>query len=372
MALTQRGLKAWCAVHKWTSLVATLFLLLLCVTGLPLIFYEEIHALTRAPELNTARDTGTAQRYADIMSAATAAKPGTVPLYLSWDEDPRKPLVYAFLAPAVDAPNEQLETLQFDTRSGKHLDAPPIDEGVMALLLDLHTSLLLGLPGTLLIGLIGLVFIVALVSGVVVYAPFMRKLPFGTVRRSNSSRVRWLDTHNFVGIVTTGWVGAVAVTGFILAMETPITLLWQRDQLAELTAPYKDTATPDKMVPVDAAIAAAQRAAPASGLSFVAWPGTKFSSHHHYLVALKGNTPLTEKLVRVALVDASTGNLTALRETPWYVTAAFLSAPLHFGDYGQMPLKIIWALLDAATIIVLISGLVLWRRRAPMPQESAP
>ncbi len=32
----------------------------------------------------------------------------------------------------------------------------------------------------------GLLFVVAIVSGVAVYGPFMRKLSFGTVRRSGS------------------------------------------------------------------------------------------------------------------------------------------------------------------------------------------
>jgi len=36
---------------------------------------------------------------------------------------------------------------------------------------------------------------------------------------------------------------------------------------------------------------------------------------------------------------------------------------LHFGDYGGLPLKIIWALLDLVTITVLGSGLYLWLRR---------
>jgi uncharacterized iron-regulated membrane protein len=48
------------------------------------------------------------------------------------------------------------------------------------------------------------------------------------------------------------------------------------------------------------------------------------------------------------------------------MSALLLSQPLHFGDYGGMPLKIIWAFLDIATIIVLAGGLYLWlaRRRA--------
>jgi uncharacterized iron-regulated membrane protein len=39
--------------------------------------------------------------------------------------------------------------------------------------------------------------------------------------------------------------------------------------------------------------------------------------------------------------------------------------PLHFGDYGGMPFKIIWAVLDVITIMVLGSGLYLWLWRAP-------
>jgi uncharacterized iron-regulated membrane protein len=52
---------------------------------------------------------------------------------------------------------------------------------------------------------------------------------------------------------------------------------------------------------------------------------------------------------------------------PWYVSALFLSQPLHFGDYGGMPLKIIWAILDIITIVILWTGLYLWlRRRKPV------
>ena len=40
--MTARSLKAWYRVHKWTSLACTLFLLMLCLTGLPLIFKDEI------------------------------------------------------------------------------------------------------------------------------------------------------------------------------------------------------------------------------------------------------------------------------------------------------------------------------------------
>ncbi|MDB5973481.1 MAG: putative rane protein [Nevskia sp.] len=48
-----------------------------------------------------------------------------------------------------------------------------------------------------------------------------------------------------------------------------------------------------------------------------------------------------------------------------------MSRPLHFGDYGGLPLKLIWALLDLVTIAVLGSGLYLWLawRRSSAPQD---
>jgi len=55
--------------------------------------------------------------------------------------------------------------------------------------------------------------------------------------------------------------------------------------------------------------------------------------------------------------------VTASPKLPWYLWALLVSQPLHFGDYGGMPMQIIWALLDIATIIVLGSGLYLWLKR---------
>ena len=43
-------LRGWIFVHKWSSLVATLFLFMLCVTGLPLIFHEEIDSFLSGDE----------------------------------------------------------------------------------------------------------------------------------------------------------------------------------------------------------------------------------------------------------------------------------------------------------------------------------
>lgn len=370
MALSQTGIRRWYLVHKWTSLVSTLFLLMFCITGLPLIFYHEIDELTRAPALAENVTAGPAN-LDTVAARAVVGEPGWKTLYLSWDDE--KPLIYATIAPTYDAPDKAMKFLLFDARTGEKVEAPPLDEGVMHFLLELHAELLLGLPGQLFLGLVGIVFVVALVSGVVVYAPFMRKLAFGTVRKHRSRRIKWLDTHNMIGIVTLGWVSVVGLTGVIITMSTPITMIWQRDQLAEMSAPYKDAKPPEKLASVDKAVATVRAAVPEAKVSFIAWPGTEFSTKHHYMVALAGDTPLTERLINPAMVDAETGKLVAVEQMPWYVKTLFLSSPLHFGDYGGLPLKIIWALLDLATIVVLVTGLYLWlgKRRVPIEKRIA-
>jgi uncharacterized iron-regulated membrane protein len=84
---------------------------------------------------------------------------------------------------------------------------------------------------------------------------------------------------------------------------------------------------------------------------------------------MKGSTHLTSHLLTPVLIDASTLQVTAVAERPWYMDAMGMSQPLHFGDYGGMPMKILWATLDGLTIIVLGSGVYLWvvRRKAAKP-----
>jgi uncharacterized iron-regulated membrane protein len=59
---------------------------------------------------------------------------------------------------------------------------------------------------------VGLTFLLSLVSGIVIYAPFMRRQAFGTVRQGR--RRRWPDLHNLMGIATVLWI-AVGGTGVV-------------------------------------------------------------------------------------------------------------------------------------------------------------
>jgi uncharacterized iron-regulated membrane protein len=361
------AIRVWAWLHKWSSLVSTLFMLLLCLTGLPLIFHHEIgHLLgteVEAPPMPADAPRASLDR---VMEVAKARHPGKGGMFVSQEPDDDR----VWFVTLSDTPTSEsgLKQVAVDARSGHALAEPKLDEGFMFIMFSLHVDLFAGLPGKLFLGLMGLLLLVAIVSGVVLYAPFMRKLRFGEVRRERSTRTKWLDLHNLLGIITLTWALVVGATGMINTWADLMVKYWQFDQMAEMVAPYKGQPPLATLGSLERAVAAARAHEPGMKLGFIAFPGTAFTSPHHYGVFMRGTTPLTARTFKPVLVDASTGQVTDSRVLPWYLTALLISQPLHFGDYGGLPMQILWALLDLITIVVLGSGLYLWlakRRSAP-------
>lgn len=366
--MTRSTFKVWFWLHKWSSIVCTAFLLMLCITGLPLIFHEEIDHLVEPapaygmPGIASHEDAPDLLPFDRMMELALDEMPGEVPVFMAFDND--DPLMTITTAPAPDARVQDMTTLSMDRSTGAIIGAET-DAGVMNFILRLHADMFLGLPGMLFLGFMGLLFVVALITGVVLYAPFMRKLDFGTLRVSRGRRLKWLDYHNFLGVVALVWALVVGLTGVINTLATPIIQAWQASELAEMTSAYEGQPPllPSEYGSIDRTMAQARAAMPGNQPQFIAFPGGMYSSGHHYTVFFQGDTALTERLLTPALIDASTGELTDVRPLPWYVQALLVSQPLHFGDYGGLPMKILWAILTIFTIVVLGSGLYLWLAR---------
>lgn len=372
--MNSRTLRRWSWVHTWSSLICTVFLLLLALTGLPLIFQGEIDALLGdAPILaSLPADTPTLP-LETLVHAAQAQRPGEVVQYLAWDAEQSEGMRVITAKTADTEPNSS-HTFMLDTRTAAGVAMPSANGGLLQIVLRLHTDIFLGLPGKLLMAAMGVLFAAAIVSGVVLYAPFMRRLPFGTVRRDKSTRTRWLDLHNLLGVVAVVWMLVVGLTGTINACADLVIDAWRNDSLAAMTAPYLNAPPLSERASADTVLAIAATAAPGMRADFIAFPGTRFSSPHHYTVFMKGTEQLTAHLWTPVLIDAATLQVTAVGDRPWYMNALGLAQPLHFGDYGGLPMRILWAVLDVLTIIVLGSGLYLWwarRRNTSAPPHKA-
>ena len=361
--MNTRSLRRWTWIHTWTSLISMVFMLMLCVTGLPLIFHDEIDALfehsVRAPELPPgAVATASLDR---VVEAARSALPQNQPLFLFWREENPNVTVVAMSPKSIAEPG-QFHHVFVDSRTAAVLGEEAPHLSVMDIILRIHKDMFTALPGELFLGAMGLLLVLSIVSGVVVYAPFMRRLDFGTIRRS-SKKLAWLDLHNLAGMVTVVWLLVVGFTGTLNTLSTPVFELWRTQELPKLLGPFQGmsvAATPS----LDAALASVRARLPDAKISSVTMPTAgRFGSPRHLVVWVKGDTPVTSRLFTPTLVSADAALAVTVPEMPWYLRTIQVSRPLHFGDYGGLPLKILWALLDLLAIAVLVSGVSLWFAR---------
>ncbi len=369
--MTRSAFRKWFWIHRWSSLICTAFLLLLCVTGLPLVFRDELgdlldDSLPYASVSDSAPRVGIDQ----VIESSRKMFPEETVIFTFVDDD--EPKIVVSMAPSWQAyaqNHKAAHWIKFDAHTGQVLkQSRPFDaDGVRFLdvILNLHKDMFAGLPGELFLGSMALLFVLAIVSGAAVYGPFMRKLDFATIRVDRSRRVKWLDIHNVLGVITLVWMLVVGLTGAINELSTPLFALWQQTDVKAMLAPLHGMPTPSiaEMSSPEAAFETTKSAAPDMTATSILFPGSPFGSPYHYVVWTKGRQQLTSRLFSPFLVDARTGKLAASVTMPWYLRALELSRPLHFGDYGGMPLKIIWSILDFVAIGVLGSGLYLWFAR---------
>lgn len=369
-SIRPQTVRTWYRIHKWSSLICTALLLMACVTGLPLVFSDELQTMLEHHVQPVQVEAGAATANIDAMVAETQAKfPSLHPFNVYWDDD--EPRVFVNMSPSDKPKDGEIKQAVFDAHTGRLLEIPTDQFNLIGFLLRLHSEIFLGLTGELVMGAMALSFVVSLLSGALVYGPFMRRLRFGTYRADGKPRTRWFDLHNLLGIVTLTWAFVVGATGVMNAISTPLFGIWRAQTMPTILAPYRGKPAPTHFQSVDATVQQVSSALPKMRISSVLFPNKVFGSPQHYLVWTEGKTPLTSRLMTPALVDVQSGAMTVSKGLPWYLRALEVSRPLHFGDYGGLPLKIIWALFDVALIVVLVSGVYLWliRRRAPVERE---
>jgi len=139
-------------------------MLLLCITGLPLIFHEEIddllHEQVKAaavPERTPLVDLDRA------VASGLAAAPKQVAHFLIWDPDDANSLLLS-VGPSIDVNPTDNRIIRVDAHTGTFLDAPDVTGRFTYIILKLHTDMFAGLPGKLFLGLMGILFCAAIVG----------------------------------------------------------------------------------------------------------------------------------------------------------------------------------------------------------------
>jgi len=128
-------------------------------------------------------------------------------ILVSRDEDEHPGLLAVYVAPKNDTGFETCKSCVGRCHHGTAAPKAPIRTKHPPVSSSSYTrNGSMGPLGEVFGALIALLVLISLVSGVVIYAPYVRNIAFGVLRRGAGPRLLQLDLHNFFGAVVLGWL----------------------------------------------------------------------------------------------------------------------------------------------------------------------
>lgn len=370
---TQRTFRA---VHTWTGLIAGMALFIAFYAGAISVFVHELHNWHLQGELVAADPLDQAQPLVDqlLQQHPTAAEGFSLQL-----PGHHGPELHALWYDASTATQHK-----FQLNAAGQLQQSPARADFVSFIYDLHFTA--GLPrqaGTYLFGLFCLLYGLALVSGVVIYTPVFLKDLFA-LRLGPSVKRMWQDAHNLVGVVSLpfhilfAWSGAVLTIGFL--MLAPFQFAVFDGKLLQIlepdfeVAPHVEPAgTTRPLVDLQQLLITSQTAMPELEVEGLFYHD---AGDLNGTVTLYGSIDSPTVTQSAAVVINTATGLVTKTLTPEQFTpgTSFLRGiqNLHYGNFGDYPVKWLYFVLGMAGAFLFYSGNLLWiesRRKATETQQ---
>lgn len=353
--------------HSWAGLVLGFLLFLVCFSGAVCLFAEELRPWTLAAldaEQSVPR-AGIGRAYAQARARGLVAA-GDVMVH--WPT-PQRPS-FGFRAQGADGKDVHLPAA-----GGPAFADPGAD--LAEFIGELHRNLLIeGDLGRYLLGFVGLAMLFSVLSGVLVHPKILREL--FSLRLARSTRLALTDAHKLFGVWGLPFHLMISATGALLGLANLLLLLgvlaaYRGDAgtaLADLDGP--PAAVSGQAAPLPDLDALVGQALSLCGEAEILYldlhaPGDATA---RYDVALKPRTVLSS--AETFQFDAQ-GRL--LRRVSYTARGAWLRvygaiSPLHYGTYGGLGLRLIYAFLGLACAGLVASGLLVWLERRLVQRQS--
>lgn len=366
-------MRFWYKIHKWISVVCAAFFLLLCLTGLPLLFKAEIqqaNQLQPQPMHMTNTDYGTVWDHLPEGAAAVAQQyPGkdikSVSLMhgqMMFRVQDKKDA-----APVRARMGMGGEQLAYDVQSGT-LAGPRSGvksqavSSFMHTMHRLHMYFGLGSPGMIFLGLMCFLSFLAVVSGIILYKPFMKRESFGAIN-GRSAASKWFSWHKFLGISTGLWTAFMCLSGVMIVVFSLSYGAYIDQSKAESVShipPHAQT----KNVGIMQAVDLVQGQFDDKYIVSIDLPDKANSDQYVFYLADARPQP-ADYMGQMVFVNADeSGQLSYFtRHLPLYLPFTAVMLDMHIHNHNLIALKIIWALLDIAAIVMIAAGFAGWYRR---------
>jgi uncharacterized iron-regulated membrane protein len=372
----------WYKIHRWISLICAIFFLLLCITGLPLLFKNEIHDWNLLEQethsmpmpyehLWEAADQGKTiieSSYPNkvVKSISSQAKKGQL-LFRVQDKDSKAtPAVRMSMGGEQIAYEIQTGSLHLHDMNAEAVKYPFVQK-FMHWMHVLHMRMGLGNGGMIFLAFMCFLSLVSIISGIWIYAPFMRETAFGMIGRTNA-RTFWMDWHKFTGALTTVWAAILCFSGVMIVVFSLSYGTYIADSKNEAAKNLPVIKSENAPLSIPQAIAFMNTKFPDQFILSIDLPEKHQKSPQYifYITPQKENP--TEYLGQLVFVPASAANKEVFftKALPWYFPFVSFALDLHVHNHEMLSLKILWALFTLLTIIMIVSGVYAWMFRYPL------
>lgn len=375
-------------LHSWFGLVAGLGLVIIGLTGCVLVFTDEIDGMLVGPRMSVQPGTPeatTAKRLPldTVREKLRAGFPKHAPGGWSLSEKPASPeMVWMTTLPEDGAADAELhwEFIWLDPYTGEALTQPSErSKTLTGWLLELHYAFFLDHTGLFLAGMFGVLLCLLGISGVWLYRGFWKN--FFTLRWGRSARIFFSDLHKMVGISSVVFNLILGLTGAWWNLSHLIGHLMEDHAVAEgETAVEKDSASPPERprhfphLSLDQLVARTGEALPGFVATYVSLPvdepGGAITIYGHHADAGPLRSPYGSHVAFHGDTGAP-GEVVDIRQAGWGGQVLDSFRPLHYGTFGGLPVKILWAVLALAPGVLALSGTIIWwKRRAAVKSRS--
>ncbi|MGH9944893.1 MAG: PepSY-associated TM helix domain-containing protein, partial [Pyrinomonadaceae bacterium] len=380
MNFSARRTRQFYAWHKWTGLFAGLFIFVISLSGVVAVFKEDLDwLLTPAKRVAPA---GRRASFDEVLGGVRQQYPEGTITNVRFPPDARTAYTIGVERKGAD----RVEVF-VDPHTG-HVTGARTGETAANVIRQLHVRFYyFGAWGRVMIGVFGVLLFVSTLTGLFIYWRFMKAvfaqgLRFWQVRQGRGLQVSSSDWHKLVGMVALVFNFVIALTGAVLGLENlsryaPAVdrALHPRPVLqTKQPQPHQLPSTEGPALIAEEALSRARLALPGFEPTSMSPPAAG-KNHFVFHGNVRGRFERAgASFVVIAAGGGATLDIHDAAQARASTRAYNLNEPLHFGDFGGLPLKLVYCLFGLTTPFLSITGFVIYalkRRRHRASRRAA-
>ncbi len=348
-------------LHRITGFIAAPFLVILCLTGLFLLFEREILGEDAAFDGAPVTEEQLYQRLSEGIAKAKEIAPGQELRSVRFITSQGQLRFYLQEARAAD----RRRIVDLSLEDGVLKDTSPDTSrhtwvrDALSLMARLHVRLNDGEAGRILMGVMCGVAMISIGTGFVLYPKFMKGLSFGT-RRAFSWRLWWSDWHKILGILAGGWLFLLSFSGLGLFLHAKgqnryIDTAWKAAE-AYFVPPSGEA------LPAEETLTIIRRRFPEERISSISLP----EANHPFYAFDISERPKEIRLYtprRMVFLAADGADELIPPQPPAWLALAPLALNLHFRNHDTLWLKGMWGFFLVLSLLLTVSGLAVYLTR---------